>query len=655
MGDLDSSKESTSGMPANFDLQATVKDDAEPSPEHSTINRVDMQEESLEEILLQELLQKTTELQQATTKLVTLKKEIGIIRHIVASHANGSVFLSPAGDILFANSVFCGMTGIDFQGLKNKSLDEFILLPEPEEALSIVLNKTEGAELWQGTALLKGDNENHLPLTLSINYCKKNVRNDVPGGFVCQFSPAEGTAPESSANGMPVPASLDSLTGLPDRSAFHQHLSICVNEARKNRSMVGLLYVDLDNFKRINRMLGPAFGDEILCMVTLLLQQTANAVGINFIARLSSDEFAIILPPPCSQEQTDTMGQRILENFRRPFSIKSRDIFITPSIGVTLYPDDGDNPPELLRNADTAMEIVKAKGGNNICRWENSLDAQAVENLHLENDLRKAVSNREIFNYYQPQIDLTNGKIIGMEALARWDHPEHGFVSPVVFIPLAVNAGLIDDLGLALVRQACEDGKDWLKLGFRDFTMAVNLSGRMLRRLDLFDQIIDCLDSTGFPPDYLEVEFTESVLIENMDNTIDLINKCRAMGIKMAIDDFGTGYSSLSYLQRFSVDKIKIDRSFITDVTTNPGDAAITMAIIAIAKKLNFEVLAEGVETEEQLFFLQENQCDFCQGFLFSKPIPAARMLNLLMRDASVALQHRRIIDKFYSIKAHEI
>jgi EAL domain-containing protein (putative c-di-GMP-specific phosphodiesterase class I) len=239
-----------------------------------------------------------------------------------------------------------------------------------------------------------------------------------------------------------------------------------------------------------------------------------------------------------------------------------------------------------------------------------------------------------------------------MEALARWEHPVHGNISPAIFIPIAENTGLIEELGLDLVKLACEEGKKWLSMGFKDFVMAVNLSGSLLRRNDLFERIEECLEETGFPAKSLEVEFTESVLIENLDNTIDLINKCRARGIKMAIDDFGTGYSSLSYLQRFAVDKIKIDRSFIMDVTTNASDAAITMAIIAIAKKLNFEVLAEGVETEEQLFFLQENQCDSCQGFLFSRPITAEQMSNLLMRDSSVALKHKRIIDKFYSIKA---
>ncbi|RUM35037.1 MAG: hypothetical protein DSY50_05540 [Desulfobulbus sp.] len=651
MSDTAQTKQTTNQADTEQQVSNTVAHSAQ-EIDLSDVGQGETPEESLEEILLQELLQKTTELQQSTKKLSKLQHELSITRHIVACQDKGIIFINPSRKILYTNTVFCDMAGLDLRELQKETLDALIVLRDTDQPLSSILQKTSGLEKWQGKILLKTDQANQTLYLLSIDYCKKNVKKSIPEGFVCQFSQVEEHAPSPSSIGSSALFTHDSLTGLPDRSSFQHHLALCVNQARLAGSRVGLLYIDLDNFKRINQMMGPACGDDVLCQVTQLLQQNANAEGINFIARLSSDEFAIILPPPSGPEQTAKLAERIISNFQLPLNVNSRDMFITPSIGITLFPEDGDNPSELLRNADAAMEIIKAKGGNNSCRWQNDIDDTAIENLHLENDLRHAVANHEIFNYYQPQIDLINGKIIGMEALARWEHPEHGFVSPEVFIPLAVNAGLIDELGIELVRQACEDGRQWMQLGFRNFVMAVNLSGRLLRRLDLFDHIIDCLESTGFPADHLEVEFTESVLIENIDNTIDLINKCREKGIKMAIDDFGTGYSSLSYLQRFAVDKIKIDRSFIMDVTTNPGDAAITMAIIAIAKKLHFEVLAEGVETEEQLFFLQDNQCDSCQGFLFSKPISGQRMKNLLMRDASVALKHRRILDKFYSIKA---
>lgn len=607
---------------------------------------------SLEEILLQELIQKTSQLQQQEKKLTFLEQELAISRHISSCQKAGILFIDANQSIVYANNVFCSLTGRDQQSLENKKLTLYVSSPDQGLDLDAAVHKSLHWGRWQGEVLVRDDNNGHLKMNMAM-YCRENkTETQNIAGFVCEFSPLDIPAHTCRHTSSALQITYDALTGLPDRPSFQDHFSMTINKAAASQSHVALIYIDLDHFKRINRMLGAGVGDELLCHVTTKIQQSADIAGEHFTARLSGDEFAIILHPPTSAEQARTLTHSIIKRFVHPITIASRDIFITPSIGISMYPEDGENPPELLRNADTAMEIAKARGGNTCCRWTSDMDTKAIQNLHLENDLRKAVANGELFNHYQPQIDLTTGAIIGMEALARWEHPVHGIISPVIFIPIAENTGLIEKLGLDLVRLACEEGRKWRAMGFKNFIMAVNLSGRLLRRNDLFEQIEDCLNSTGFPANYLEVEFTESVLIENMDNTIELINKCRARGIKMAIDDFGTGYSSLSYLQRFAVDKIKIDRSFIMDVTTNASDAAITMAIIAIAKKLNFEVLAEGVETEEQLFFLQENQCDFCQGFLFSKPITEKDMTNLLLRDSSVALKHKRIIDKFYSIKA---
>jgi diguanylate cyclase (GGDEF)-like protein len=627
---------------------------SEPDKTEPSLHETDdgIQDESLEEILLQELLQKTSQLQQMERRLGALEHELDIARQIASCQRTGILFVDKSRKIIYANNVFCSLTGRDLQSLQDKKIEQYVSTADNGQALETALHKAMHWGNWQGTVLLREDNNGQAEMSLSMHYRESSEDGLQIEGFVCEFSPAQ-KLPEGGTHAVPSTLlTYDALTGLPDRPSFQQQFSLAISQARDSQAHVGLLFIDLDHFKRINRMLGPGVGDELLCSVTLRLQQCAHAAGTNFLARLSGDEFAIILPPPTGSNQAKSLADTILQKFTRPITIKNRDIFVTPSIGISMYPGDGENPPELLRNADTAMEMAKARGGNSRCRWNRNMDTQAVQNLHLENDLRKAVNEGELFNHYQPQIDLTTGIIIGMEALARWEHPVHGNISPAIFIPIAENTGLIEELGLDLVKLACEEGRKWLSMGFKNFVMAVNLSGSLLRRNDLFERIEECLEETGFPAKSLEVEFTESVLIENLDNTIDLINKCRARGIKMAIDDFGTGYSSLSYLQRFAVDKIKIDRSFIMDVTTNASDAAITMAIIAIAKKLNFEVLAEGVETEEQLFFLQENQCDSCQGFLFSRPITAEQMSNLLMRDSSVALKHKRIIDKFYSIKA---
>ncbi len=629
-------------------------DRSSPPPSSKIDSNSPSAEESLEEILLQELIQKTSQLQQQEKRLTCLEQELDIARQIASCQKNSIVFIDKKQQIIYANNVFCSMTGRDQQSLKNKKISQYVTSPEKNPGLETALHKALHWGSWQGPVLVRDDNEGHIEMnmtTFSRDDCEGRCQHE---GFICEFATISKSplAPPGGAASRKI--THDALTGLPDRPSFQDHFSTTINQAAAGQAHVALLFIDLDHFKRINRMLGSGVGDELLCHVTARIQRSASEAGTHFVARLSGDEFAVILHPPTNSDYAEQLAKSILQKFVMPLSIASRDIFITPSIGISLFPHDGENPPELLRNADTAMEMAKAKGGNSFCRWTKDMDTQAIQNLHLENDLRQAVANRELFNHYQPQIDLTTGAIIGMEALARWEHPVHGNISPVIFIPIAENTGLIEELGLDLVKLACEEGRKWRKRGFTNFIMAVNLSGSLLRRHDLFEQIEDCLESTGFPPTALEVEFTESVLIENMENTIELINKCRAKGIKMAIDDFGTGYSSLSYLQRFAVDKIKIDRSFIMDVTTNASDAAITMAIIAIAKKLNFEVLAEGVETEEQLFFLQENECDSCQGFLFSKPITAKEMNLLLLRDSSVALKHKRIIDKFYSIKAND-
>ena len=301
------------------------------------------------------------------------------------------------------------------------------------------------------------------------------------------------------------------------------------------------------------------------------------------------------------------------------------------------------------------MERAKAAGGNSSYRWHSQMEKAGSQNLDLEADLFEAVKNGDLTNNYQPQIDMKTGAIIGMEALARWNHPEHGLISPEIFIPVAEEVGLIDKLSYDLIELACRHGQQWHAKGLKRFTMAVNISGRMLQQDDLFDKVMGILNKTGFPPTSLELELTESALIESFDNTISLINKCKEAGIKMALDDFGTGYSSLSYLQRFAVDKLKVDRAFVMGVTTSQNDAAITLAIIAMAKQLNFKVLAEGVETEGQLSFLRENGCDVVQGFLISKAIPAGEMQNALIHDSCLAIRQRRAIEKFYSMKASKV
>ncbi len=634
-------------------------------------------------ILHQQLADYKSQLHQAKTTSFRMQKELSIRRQVMDSQHCGILFINMERRIVYANPVFLDKAGYSLKAIQTKRIHQVVMLTDPDLNLKEVMKEALRQGEWEGKAFLKeavhqgnwqgksangknSDEQQNSASTISFKY----THGDEDGhekGFVCLLHPEqdEGNLTPSStlsigqggtvnpqANHLSTEISYDALTGLADRPSFQQYLEDSIQLAGDDPGRIGLLYIDIDHFKRINQIFGPGFGDKILCSVSTILQQCAQEAGANMVARLSGDEFAIILPPPADKEVAEQLSQQIMQRFITPVNDESRAILIRPSIGYCIYPDDGDTPLDLLRNADTAMEAAKSEGGNRVSSWNSGMKVQAAQSLYLENDLRQAVADDSMINFYQPQIDLTNGSICGMEALARWIHPVRGLISPVAFIPICESTGLIEKLGIDLVRQACAQGKKWRDMGFRRFIMAVNISGRLLRRRDLFYQIMSCVESTGFPPEWLEVEFTEGVLIENMDFTVDLVGKLRAEGIKLAIDDFGTGYSSLSYLQHLQVDKIKIDRSFITNVTTNNTDAAITLGIIAIARNLHFRVIAEGIETEEHLFFLQRNQCNEGQGFLFSKPIPEKEMTSLLLRDSSVALNHKRMIDKFYTIKA---
>ncbi|XCN71944.1 MAG: EAL domain-containing protein [Candidatus Electrothrix aestuarii] len=627
------------------------------------------------EILHQQLSEYKTQLHQAKTTSYRLQKELSIRRQVMDNQDCGILFINLEQRIVYANPVFLKRTGYSLKAIQSKRIDQVIRLGGTDCTLKEAMKQSVHHQKWEGRAFLKdairqgnwqgekeAESSEEKPSVISFKYSDGQEEGQEKG-FICLLhledsltasSPLKWGDQNSSSSGNHLSTELthDALTGLVDRPSFQQYLEDSIHAAQEDDSRIGLVYVDLDHFKRINQIFGPGFGDKILCSVSTILQQCGQESGADLVARLSGDEFALILPPPSDKELAHKLAQKIMQRFRTPVNNESRAILIRPSIGYSMFPDDGETPLDVLRNADTAMEAAKSEGGNRICSWNSGMKIQAAQSLYLENDLRQAVADDALINFYQPQINLVDGSICGMEALARWIHPVKGLISPAAFIPIAESTGLIEKLGIDLVRQACLQGKKWRDMGFRKFVMAVNISGRLLRRRDLFYQIMSCIESTGFPPNALEVEFTEGVLIENIDFTVELINKLRAEGIKLAIDDFGTGYSSLSYLQHLQVDKIKIDRSFITNVTTNNTDAAITLGIIAIAQNLRFKVIAEGIETEEHLFFLQKNKCHEGQGFLFSPPIPEKEMTGLLLRDCSVALNHKRMIDKFYSIKA---
>jgi diguanylate cyclase (GGDEF)-like protein/PAS domain S-box-containing protein len=429
-------------------------------------------------------------------------------------------------------------------------------------------------------------------------------------------------------------ATHDSLTTLPNRSLLLDRIQQAIIHARRSKLLVAILFLDLDQFKTINDGLGHMIGDELLKTVAQRLSLRISESDT--IARMGGDEFVIVFPNVEKEETIYEEAQKILTELAKPIFIEEKELHITTSIGISFYPHDGDDVNTLLKNADMSMYLAKENGRNNFQTYTAELDRKLTQRMTLENHLRSALERREFIVYYQPLMNLRNDRICGMEALIRWMHPELGLISPQDFIPIVEEDGLIIPIGKWVMEIACQQLKDWHQQGFTDLCMSVNLSGRQLQQPDIIDIVRQTLETTNLDPEHLELEITETTLLENTEETIDKLHQLKEVGIHLSIDDFGTGYSSLNYLKRFPVDKLKIDRSFVQDLTSNQNNASITIAIINLASSLQLTVLAEGIETEAQLTFLKENNCDQGQGYYFSKPVPADEFLVLLKKYNSV-------------------
>jgi diguanylate cyclase (GGDEF)-like protein len=437
----------------------------------------------------------------------------------------------------------------------------------------------------------------------------------------------------------------DTLTNLPNRALFQDRLKQMLAHAERYKEKTAILFLDLDNFKRINDTLDHRMGDLLLKGVAKRLSnyiRVADTVARqeietspSTVARLGGDEFIILLSEINSMEDAARVAQRILNLISQPFRLNGYEVFITASIGIAIFPFDGEDIDTLLRNADTAMYYAKEQGKNNFQFYKQSMSAAAIERLDLENSLRKAVERGEFTLYYQPRMNIHTGKIVGMEALLRWNHPEKGLIYPSEFISVAEETGLILPIGEWVLKTACTQNRYWQRLSSSRIKIAVsvNISGFQLRQESFFKIISKVLDDSGLDPQYLELELTENVLMKNVENTISTLYRLKSMGIQLSIDDFGTGYSSFNYLRRFPVDLIKIDQTFIKDITKNDGDAAIVKAMIAMAHTLKLKVIAEGVETAQQLAFLHEEGCDEVQGYILSAPLPAEGFSDFLLKE----------------------
>jgi len=424
----------------------------------------------------------------------------------------------------------------------------------------------------------------------------------------------------------------DALTGLPNRRFFLQQLEQALIYANRNDRMLAVLFLDLDRFKLVNDTLGHGVGDRLLQDVADRLLRCVRRGDClaraeedgppSLVSRLGGDEFTIMLSDIDHFQDVAKVARRILEAISLPYSLEGQEVFLSTSIGISLYPFDASTASDLIRNADGAMYQAKEQGRNGYQIYDESMNAKALERIILESQLHKALKEEEFTIYYQPQVSSRTGRVVGVEALVRWNSRELGIVEPGRFLPLAEEIGLVVQIDQWMMRHACRQHKIWLDAGLPPFTLALNISGQHFLKNDLLDTVTAVLKETGLEPGLLELELTEGVLMAHTEKTVKTLQALKEMGVRLAIDDFGTGFSSLSYLKRFPLDVLKIDRTFINDITSDPDDAAITLATIEMAHTLKLQVIAEGVETQAQLDFLNDHGCDTYQGYLFSRPVP---------------------------------
>jgi diguanylate cyclase (GGDEF)-like protein/PAS domain S-box-containing protein len=479
---------------------------------------------------------------------------------------------------------------------------------------------------WRGELWNRNRAGEVFPAWLTIS--SVNDSNDVLTHYVATFS--DISALKHSEEKLNHLAHHDALTDLPNRLLLDARLNHCIEQAQRDKSNIALLFLDLDEFKHINDGLGHPVGDEVLKKIASRLHSRVRADDT--VARLGGDEFVVAMGRVEAPRDAALLAEEILVDIAQPINTGPQELFVTGSIGISLYPQDGRDITTLLRNADAAMYRAKEQGRNNYQFYTTRYTADAFERMRLQADMQRALENQEFVLHYQPQFVLSDGRLAGVEVLVRWRHPKLGLVSPTRFIALAEQTGQIVALGDWVLRNACEQWVRWRKQGLSIDHIAVNLSLRQIHESDLVRNIAKTLEQTGCPPQHLELEITEGVIMREEDHALKVLEGLRSLGVSLSIDDFGTGYSSLSYLKRMPVGKLKIDRSFVRDIPEDPEDAAISRAVIALGKSLQLVIIAEGVENNAQLNFMHNQGCDQAQGYLFSQPLAAKKFEKFLKK-----------------------
>jgi len=535
---------------------------------------------------------------------------------LVDRAAEGIVLVTVEGHfILDANAAFAKLTGVPLQEMWGCSLLDYFEGPREElkEEFSRIMHETRELQVRNYT----GD-------TVFVEVNASSISHE--GKTVLSLIVHNITDRKTFEDQLLHQANHDPLTGMPNRTLFNDRLKHALALAQRKKSRTVLMLIDLDHFKVINDTLGHSYGDALLCAAAKRLEELIRASDT--IARIGGDEFVAVLTNIPRKDDVITVAQRYLDQLSKPFMVLDQEINLTASIGIAQFPEDGDDPETLFKKADTAMYHIKERGRNGIQFYADEMNLKASKRMMLESRLRHAIEQNELYLHYQPQIDLTSGRIVGMEVLLRWSNRELGVIAPADFIPVAEETGLIVPLGKWALHAACLQYREWINMGLPKLRMAVNLSPRQFVQKDLVEMVRDILEKTAFDPTRLDLEVTESLMMNNIEDSIEKMLALKQLGVSLSIDDFGTGYSSLNSLQRFPLDILKIDRSFVTMIGT--GKSVIIRAIVAMAHSLSMKVVAEGVENLEQLNFLRNHRCEEVQGFYFSRPLPADEFFALI-------------------------
>ncbi|MCG8428602.1 MAG: EAL domain-containing protein, partial [Chromatiales bacterium] len=556
------------------------------------------------------------------TDKVAAEAEAKITNMVFEAAAEAELVMSDSGKVI-TNSSFTRITGYPNDHAVSFALS--LLHDHPE--IEIELRKSGR---WQGESTRRRANGENLPIWVSISLVE-DINNQK--SYIAVFSDISNL--KEAEQKLEKLAHYDNLTGLPNRTLFYDRFDSALARSARNNTQTGLLFVDIDRFKLINDSYGHDIGDQIL--IDAANRITHHIRPGDTVCRLGGDEFTVILADLDRPGRVQNIARRIHSELRKPYKIGNKEIISSASIGIAIYPDDGNSVHLLLKHADTAMYHIKERGRNDIMFFDKTLNAEAEARIALEESLRSAIKSDELFLVFQPRFHITAQRILSVEALIRWRHPEKGMIPPSDFIPLAEESGMVVELGQMVLRKACERARIWNRLSETPVPVSVNLSTRQLHDPDLLSDIQTTLNTTGLPPSLLELEITETMVIEDMDTVIEKLNAIREMGVNLSVDDFGSGYSSLIYLKRLPVSTVKIDRSFVEDVPGDADDENLIQAIISMSHTLNLNVVAEGVETLEQLEFLRNNDCDEIQGYLLAKPDSAEKVEELLLQVTSTS------------------